>query len=78
VQHLDHRKMSRVCLQQFLLLVHSYSMSVICDWQKSRMRMGNVPGSPTVESFVGPFEALVLDLLDIAVELYDIAMVEKS
>jgi hypothetical protein len=62
--------MSRVCLEQFLLLVHSYSMSVIGDWQKSRTRMGNVPGSPTVEFFGGPFEALVLDLLDIAFELY--------
>ena len=31
--------------------------------------MGTVPGSPTVDSFVEPFEALALDLLDILLDL---------
>jgi hypothetical protein len=38
------------------------------QWFAGGMAMGNAPGSPTVESFVEPFEALMFVLFDMLLD----------
>jgi hypothetical protein len=66
MQHSDHREVSRILCEKLLLLVNCYEKSVLGP-QLPSLAMGNIPGSPTVESFVEPFEALALILFDILV-----------
>jgi hypothetical protein len=61
VQHLDHGEMTRIFLEQLLLLVNSYRKSAIVS---TVARWVELPGSPTVESFAEPFDALLFILFD--------------
>ena len=67
MQHSDHGEVSRILRQKLLLLVNCYEKSGSSP-QVPSLAMGNVPGSPTVESLVEPFEALALVLFDILFE----------
>ena len=66
MQHLDHGEMAGFSLKQLLLLVFFPSISAITHTCKM---METVPGAATVESFVDPFEALVLVLFDMFARL---------
>jgi len=63
MQHSDHGEVPRILGEQLLLLVNCYAESVLGSRHPGFALA--IPGSPTVESFVDPFEALAFILFDI-------------